>query len=193
MSQVIAVATAIAGREGRRWANAAAGAGALHPRAPPSVSKASRCCSSPLLPPPLHAAATARAPTSCSSRPAAHPPARPSSPPGPLPQMPNLDSAAWASFIGAVMSFGYSFLSLGMSIYQLVTCESLDSMEADAATSRMHGDRRRGGGGGGGGSAAAAGRAGGRGHRWPHGSAPLLLRIIHIQWKLTEDRETEQR
>ena len=48
------------------------------------------------------------------------------------------------------MSFGYSFLSLGMSIYQLVTCESLDSMEADAATSRMHGDRRRGGGGGGG-------------------------------------------
>ncbi|PSC75625.1 transmembrane amino acid transporter [Micractinium conductrix] len=36
-------------------------------------------------------------------------------------QMPNLDSAAWASFIGAVMSFGYSFLSLGMSIYQLVT------------------------------------------------------------------------
>ncbi|PRW32581.1 Amino acid permease 2 [Chlorella sorokiniana] len=34
-------------------------------------------------------------------------------------QMPNLDSAAWASLLGMLMSFGYSFLCLGMSIYQL--------------------------------------------------------------------------
>lgn len=38
-------------------------------------------------------------------------------------QIPNLDSAAWASAIGALMSFGYSFICLGMSIYQLATCE----------------------------------------------------------------------
>ncbi|EFN54604.1 hypothetical protein CHLNCDRAFT_58128 [Chlorella variabilis] len=36
-------------------------------------------------------------------------------------QMPNLDSAAWASLIGMLMSFGYSFLCLGMSIWQLAT------------------------------------------------------------------------
>lgn len=36
-----------------------------------------------------------------------------------LSQMPNLDSAAWASYVGAIMSFGYSLLSLGMSIYQI--------------------------------------------------------------------------
>lgn len=36
-------------------------------------------------------------------------------------QIPNLDSAAWASAIGALMSFGYSFICLGMSIYQLAT------------------------------------------------------------------------
>lgn len=40
-------------------------------------------------------------------------------------QMPNLDSAAWASLIGMLMSFGYSFLCLGMSIWQLATCEPL--------------------------------------------------------------------
>lgn len=34
-------------------------------------------------------------------------------------QLPNLDSAWWASMIGALMSFGYSFISFGMSIYQL--------------------------------------------------------------------------
>eukprot|EP00887_Chlorella_sp_A99_P002221 scaffold21.g2221.t1 len=36
-------------------------------------------------------------------------------------QLPNLDSATWASYLGALMSFGYSFISLGMSIYQIAT------------------------------------------------------------------------
>lgn len=38
-----------------------------------------------------------------------------------LVQLPNLDSAVWASAIGAMCSFGYSFLCLGMSIWQLAT------------------------------------------------------------------------
>ncbi|KAL4431404.1 hypothetical protein ABPG75_006660 [Micractinium tetrahymenae] len=36
-------------------------------------------------------------------------------------QLPNLDSAAWASAIGMLCSFGYSFLCLGMSIWQIAT------------------------------------------------------------------------
>lgn len=44
-------------------------------------------------------------------------------------QLPNLDSAAWASLVGMLMSFGYSFLCLGMSIYQLATGE-LDGLPA---------------------------------------------------------------
>lgn len=32
-------------------------------------------------------------------------------------QLPNLDSAVWASVVGMLMSFGYSFLCLGMSIW----------------------------------------------------------------------------
>ena len=45
-------------------------------------------------------------------QPIAHPPAGPQ------------DSATWASIVGMLMSFGYSFLCLGMSIYQLATGES---------------------------------------------------------------------
>lgn len=38
-------------------------------------------------------------------------------------QLPNLDSAVWASIVGMLCSFGYSFLCLGMSIWQIATCE----------------------------------------------------------------------